>query len=282
MAQAAPKASGKRTPFVGGNWKCNGTVKSVTELANGLAEFAAKSDATSNVDVLVSPISIQIPLVQSLLSKTSLIVACQNVSATGTGAYTGEIAPSQLIDLGVNTTLIGHSERRKYYGETNAVTATKVTNALSAGLNVVCCLGESLEEREANKVEAVCFASLGAVAKGVKDFEESKEKEKASEVSAWASVVIAYEPVWAIGTGVACDADKAQATHKVLRKWFAENVSAEVAQSIRIIYGGSVKPKNCAELIAQPDIDGFLVGGASLKAETFGPIIESASKQAKL
>jgi len=278
MAQAAPKDSGKRTPFVGGNWKCNGTVKSVTELANGLADFVSKSDATSNVDVLVAPISIQIPLVQNLLEKTKIIVACQNVSATGTGAYTGEIAPSQLTDMNINTTLIGHSERRKYYGETNEVTALKVTNALKAGLNVVCCLGESLEERQNDKVEEVCFASLAAVAKGVKDFDESKEK----AAEAWASVVIAYEPVWAIGTGVACDKDKAQATHVVLRKWFKENVSEEVAQNIRIIYGGSVKPKNCEELIAQPDIDGFLVGGASLKAETFGPIIESAAKQAKL
>jgi len=274
MAQEAPKATSARTPFVGGNWKCNGTVESTTALAKGLADFMAKNEATSKVDVLVSPIAIQIPLVQSLLEKTKIIVASQNVSATGTGAYTGEIAPSQLVDLGINTTLIGHSERRKYFGETNEVTATKVTNALKAGLNVVCCLGESLEERKTDKVEEVCFASLAAIKKGVTDFDESKAAE------AWRSVVIAYEPVWAIGTGVACDNDKAQATHVVLRKWFKENVSEEVAQSIRIIYGGSVKPKNCEELIAQADIDGFLVGGASLKAETFGPIIEAAAKAA--
>ena len=217
----------------------------------------------------MSPISIQIPLVQSKLDKANFIVASQNVSATGTGAFTGEIAAEQLCDLGITTTLIGHSERRKFYGETNEVVTQKVKAALAAKLNIVACLGETLEERKDNKVEEICFASLKAIADGVGD-----------DKSAWNNIVIAYEPVWAIGTGVACDADKAQATQLALRKWFKEKVSEDVAGSIRIIYGGSVKPKNCEELIAQPDIDGFLVGGASLKAETFGPIIQAVQKEA--
>eukprot|EP00484_Ammonia_sp_Unknown_P012630 CAMPEP_0197058108 /NCGR_PEP_ID=MMETSP1384-20130603/104194_1 /TAXON_ID=29189 /ORGANISM="Ammonia sp." /LENGTH=189 /DNA_ID=CAMNT_0042492743 /DNA_START=58 /DNA_END=623 /DNA_ORIENTATION=+ len=189
MAQAK-KAS--RKYYVGGNWKCNLTVKSATELCEGLAKIDTKG-----VDVLVSPISIQIPLVQSKLPK-DFIIASQNVSATGPGAYTGEIAAEQLVDLGLNTTLIGHSERRKYYGDTNEVITKKVERALSQKLNAVCCLGETLEERKSNKVEEVCFASLKAIADGV-----GKDK------SAWDSIVIAYEPVWAIGTGVACDAEKA-------------------------------------------------------------------------
>ena len=152
---------------------------------------------------MVSPIAIHIPLAQSKLPKESFIVSSQNVSATETGAFTGEIAASQLMDLGINTTLIGHSERRKMFGDTNEVITEKVKRAMAQKMNVVACLGETLEERKSNKVEEVCFASLEAIAKGVD--------------GAWDNVVIAYEPVWAIGTGVACDKEKAQATHKALR-----------------------------------------------------------------
>jgi len=258
----AQPAAPKRTFFVGGNWKCNGTVKSVTELCDGLSKIDTKG-----IQVLVSPISIHLPLVQSKLPQDQFIVSSQNVSATAPGAYTGEIAAEQLCDLGINTTLIGHSERRKYYGETNEIISQKVKRALSQKLNAVCCLGETLDERKDNKVEEVCFASLKAIADGVGD-----------DKAGWNNIVIAYEPVWAIGTGVACDAAKAQATQASLRKWFKDNISEEVANDIRIIYGGSVKPANCEELIAQPDIDGFLVGGASLKAESFGEIIEAVKK----
>eukprot|EP01083_Nonionella_stella_P078234 213981_1 len=245
----------KRKPFVGGNWKSNGTVKSVSVLADGLAAIN-----TTGIDVLVAPLPIHIPIVQSKLSKSKIIISCQNVSATKTGAFTGEIASTQLIDLGVNTTLIGHSERRKYYGETNEIITKKVAIALKNKLNIVCCLGETLAQRKANKVEEVCRASMQAIADGVGK-------------NGWDNVVIAYEPVWAIGTGVACSPDKAEETHYGIRKWFKETISDAVSRSIRIIYGGSVKPKNCKELIAQPDIDGFLVGGAALKAESFGKII---------
>lgn len=217
---------------------------------------------------MVAPIAIHIPLAQSKLSKDAFIVSSQNVSATGQGAFTGELAADQLVDLGLTTTIIGHSERRAMFGETNEVVTQKVKAALAAKLNVVACLGETLEERKQDKVEEVCFASLKAIADGV-----------GADKGAWNNIVIAYEPVWAIGTGVACDADKAQATQASLRKWFKDNVSEDVANSIRIIYGGSVKPANCEELIAQPDIDGFLVGGAALKVETYGPIIAAAQKE---
>eukprot|EP01084_Bolivina_argentea_P292421 502712_1 len=262
MAQAAVET---RKFFVGGNWKCNGTVKSVTELCDGLAKID-----TSGVDVLVSPVSIQIPLVQSKLKNCNIIISSQNVSATAPGAFTGEIAAEQLIDLGLNTTLIGHSERRKYYGDTNELITKKVKRSLDNKLNLVCCLGETLEERKADKVEEVCFASLKAIADGV-----------GNDKSLWNNIVIAYEPVWAIGTGVACSPDKAQTTHKSLRKWLKENISDDVANKTRIIYGGSVKPKNCEELIKQPDIDGFLVGGAALKVDSYGTIIKSAQDASK-
>eukprot|EP01084_Bolivina_argentea_P110276 196947_1 len=251
---AEEKQDCKRTFFVGGNWKCNGTKKSVTDLCDGLAKIDTKG-----IDVLVAPVSIHIPLVQSKLPSDSFIVSCQNVSATGPGAYTAEIAAEQLSDLGITTTLIGHSERRKYYGETNEITTTKIQRALSQKIKCVCCLGETLEERKSNKVEQVCFASLKAIAAGVGD-------------SGWNN--IAYEPVWAIGTGVACSPDKARETHGQIRKWFKDNISHDIAKKIRIIYGGSVKPKNCKDLIIQPDIDGFLVGGAALKADSFGAIIK--------
>eukprot|EP01084_Bolivina_argentea_P110274 196945_1 len=256
--------TGPRKYFIGGNWKCNGSVKSVSELADGLSRID-----TSGVDVLVAPLPIHLPLVQNKLSKSKIIVSSQNVSATKMGAYTGEIAAKQLQDMGINTTLIGHSERRKYYGETNEITTTKIQRALSQKIKCVCCLGETLEERKSNKVEQVCFASLKAIAQGV-------GKDKAQ----WDNIVIAYEPVWAIGTGVACDKDKAQITHASLRKWFKDNIGDDIANSIRIIYGGSVKPKNCEELIAQKDIDGFLVGGASLKPDMYGKIIEGVQKEA--
>jgi len=268
MAAPAPApaaAAADRTLFVGGNWKCNGSVKSVTALCDGLSKVDTKG-----IQVLVSPISAHLPLVSSKLSSDAFIVAAQNVSATGPGAFTGEVSAEQLMDLGISTTLIGHSERRKYYGEADAVVTKKVQRALSQGLRAVCCLGETLEERKEGKVEEVCFASLKAIAAGVGD-----------EESAWRHIVIAYEPVWAIGTGVACDAEKAQATHATLRKWFGDNVSGDVSKSIRIIYGGSVKPTNCEALIAQPDIDGFLVGGASLKADSYGAIVEAVQKAAR-
>eukprot|EP01083_Nonionella_stella_P184290 668621_1 len=167
----------KRKPFVGGNWKCNGTLKSVHALAEGLAEIN-----TLGIDVLVAPLAIHIPMVQSKLSKSKIIISSQNVSATNTGAFTGEIACAQLMDFGVNTALIGHSERRKYYGETNDIISKKVVIALENKLDIVCCLGETLDERKANKVEEVCFASLQAIANGVGK-------------NGWDKVVIAYEPV---------------------------------------------------------------------------------------
>merc|ERR1719382_1362795 len=184
-------------------------------------------------------------------------VSSQNCSKTGSGAFTGEWTAESLVDLGMAWTLIGHSERRAKYGETDADTAEKVAKCQEAGVNVIFCIGEQLEEREAGKTDEVNKRQLGAVIPKIKD---------------WSKIVIAYEPVWAIGTGKVATPAQAQETQAAIRAFLKEAVSAEVAEKVRIQYGGSVTPDNCAELMSQPDIDGFLVGGASLKP-TFSDII---------
>jgi triosephosphate isomerase (TIM) len=244
-----------RKIFIGGNWKSNGDlqfVKNHTEFLNSI-EFDSQK-----CEVSVSPIFIHLyEVLQSLNSK--YIVSSQNVSMFDNGAYTGEISAKQLKDLGVNWTIIGHSERRQYFGENEEVIAKKVKIALDNGLNVIACIGEKLSEREAGQFI---------------DVVSSQMKTLVASVSEWSRVVIAYEPVWAIGTGVTATKEQAQEVHAEIRKFLASNVSDEVARQVRIIYGGSVTEKNAEELITQTDIDGFLVGGASLKTG-FKTIIES-------
>merc|ERR1719411_2265662 len=186
-------------------------------------------------------------------------VASQNVSAYDKGAYTGEVTGPQLLDLGVKTTIIGHSERRTYFGECDKVVGTKVSKAQAAGLTAIVCLGETDQQRKDGKVNDVLLASM---------------KEIVANVTDWSSVIIAYEPVWAIGTGNVCSPKIAQEVCYFLRNYLKDAVNLNVANSTRIIYGGSVKPKNAADLISQPDVDGFLVGGASLKPDMFGDIIK--------
>jgi len=240
-----------RRPIVGGNWKCN------PASASKLPELVANIEAcdTSKCDVYVCPS----PLHTALVSfKNGAKVAPQNCNFSGCGAYTGEMAADQMVDMGIEWVLMGHSERRGEFGlptpaESNALLATKLAYALDKGLKVVFCIGEPLPIREqgAAAVLAECIKQLEQI-KGLLDP---------------ARVVIAYEPVWAIGTGVTATPEQAQETHAAIRAWIAENVSAQCAADIRIQYGGSANAKNAPELSACPDIDGFLVGGASLKAE---------------
>lgn len=244
-----------RKPFVGGNWKSNGTIESARELCRSLTSGSAAY--RSKVDVVVCPITPHISLVNKFVRKSPLRVGAQDVSATGEGAFTGEISAGQLKDSGITWSLIGHSERRTKYGETDAVTAEKIEKCQAAGVSVIFCIGELLQEREAGKTDEVNKRMMDAVYSKIKD---------------WKKVVIAYEPVWAIGTGKVATPDQAQDAHAAVRKMIASAVSEEVAQSVRILYGGSVTPDNCKELIGKPDIDGFLVGGASLKP-TFTDII---------
>lgn len=255
-------AAGRRA-FIGGNWKCNKTLSEVSELAAGISQLCAES----NADVMVSPTPIYLPAVLANASN-GLIVSSQNVSASSFGAFTGEIAPEQLLDLGVRWTIIGHSERRKYYGESDSVVTTKVKQSLEKGLNVVACFGETHAQREAGETDRVVLSQVRAIAEGA--------------AGHWGNVVLAYEPVWAIGTGLTCDAGEAQRVCALLRTTLSSTVSSQVAQATRIIYGGSVKAKNCQTLMAKPDIDGFLVGGASLSVEKFAPIIASAKMMSNL
>ncbi|KAF1335608.1 Triose-phosphate isomerase, partial [Globisporangium splendens] len=256
--------AGGRKVVIGGNWKCNGTKQSVRDL---IAVLNKTEVNTSQVEVVVAPPALHLQLAQDLIQK-NISVSAQNVSLTGFGAYTGEIAAEQLLDFGLTWTITGHSERRAYYGETDEIVAKKTKRALDLGLKVIFCIGETLEQRKADQTLEVLKRQTQALASII------SEKD-------WDRVVIAYEPVWAIGTGVVATPAQAQEAHKNLRDWIASKVSATVAQKVRIIYGGSVNGGNCAELIALEDVDGFLVGGASLKPE-FNTIIRTPCEEEPL
>ncbi|KAF2825630.1 Triosephosphate isomerase [Ophiobolus disseminans] len=231
--------------FVGGNFKMNGTVKSIKEILDNLNN--AKLD--SNTEVVVAPPSLYLLLAREHLRK-GLEVAAQNIFDKPSGAFTGEISADQLKDSGITWTILGHSERRVILQEDDQFVASKTKAALDSGLGVILCCGESLEQREAGKTIEVVTRQLKAVADKVKD---------------WSKVVVAYEPIWAIGTGKVATTEQAQEVHKAIREWLKKEVSDEAAEKTRILYGGSVTEKNCKELAKQADIDGFLVGGASLK-----------------
>lgn len=211
------------------------------------------------VEVVVSPPFVFLPLVKNLL-RPDFHVAAQNCWVKKGGAFTGEVSAEMLVNLGIPWVILGHSERRQILNETNEFVGEKVAYALSKGLKVIACVGETLEQRESGTTVEVVAAQTKAIAE---------------RVSNWADVVLAYEPVWAIGTGKVATPAQAQEVHFELRKWFHANISPEVAATIRIIYGGSVNGANSKELAVQPDVDGFLVGGASLKPE-FIDIIKSA------
>ena len=237
--------------LIGGNWKSNGTKASVSKLVKGLNDAGG---IPPWVEVVVGVPSIFIPEVLKTIRK-DITVGAQDCSATSYGAYTGEIPAEMLKEMGVSWVILGHSERRTNQGESSELVATKTKNALDAGLKVMVCCGETLAEREAGKIDAVVLDDhLGAL-KG-----KFSEKE-------WESIAIAYEPVWAIGTGVTATPEQAQDVHAKIRAWISTNVSPSVASSVRIQYGGSMKAANAEGLLTKPDIDGGLIGGASLKTE---------------
>ncbi|KAK8802617.1 hypothetical protein WA171_006293 [Blastocystis sp. BT1] len=241
-----------RRLFIGGNWKCNGTKASLTDLIN---TFNAAGEIKADRDVVIAPTAIHIGFVQGLL-RPEIQIAAQNIwKVNGYGAYTGELCAPMLKDFGINWTILGHSERRHTVAaESDELIAEKVKVALANGVKVILCIGELLEDRESGKTMDVCKAQLKAVV----DVLEEKD---------WENIVIAYEPVWAIGTGKVATPDQAEETHAAIRAYMASSVSPAVAENVRIIYGGSVNAKNCDNLISKEDIDGFLVGGASLKPE---------------
>jgi len=233
--------------FVGGNWKMNGDLAQIDKLVEMLNSASIDVDA----EVVCAPPALYLAHVRDALT-SRIHVAGQNCYKVPKGAFTGDISPAMLSDVGARYVILGHSERRHVFGETDELIGQKVKHAVDAGLTVIACIGEKLDQREAGKTLEVNFAQLSAIA---------------ANVSNWQKVVVAYEPVWAIGTGVTASPQQAQEVHEKLREWLTTNVSAFVGRTTRIIYGGSVTGSNCRELGAQPDIDGFLVGGASLKKD---------------
>jgi len=254
-----PAKEGERQYLIGGNWKCNGTIDSANELID---VFNKAGPIPANVEVAIAAPYIHLGLLLTKL-RSDIAVSAQDCGVSEKcGAYTGEVGASQLVDLGCSWVIIGHSERREGFGmagEDNELVAKKVKVALDAGLKVMFAIGEKKEEREAGTTMDVCAKQLEPAAKILEEAD-------------WENVAIAYEPVWAIGTGLTATPEMAQETHAGIRKWVSDNVSPKVAKEVRIQYGGSMKGANAKDLLAQPDIDGGLIGGASLKADFFNVV----------
>ena len=240
-----------RQPMVAGNWKMNGSSDSVKELMNGIKDGIGGA----NAEVVVCPPFVYIPSVADAIADSGIKLGAQNMCDQDAGAFTGEVSGPMLKDVGCDYVIIGHSERRAMYGETDEVTAVKYGAVLKNGLKPIFCIGETLEERESGITEEVVGRQIDAIL-------------KSDGIASLAKAVLAYEPVWAIGTGKTATPDQAQEVHAFIRNKIAAQ-DAGIAEGLRILYGGSMNPANAAELRSQPDIDGGLIGGASLKAEDF-------------
>lgn len=250
-----------RRPFVAGNWKMNTDRAAGVTLARGIAEAVADDD--DSVDVLVAPPFPYLASVGDAIAGGRVALGAQNAHFEKSGAFTGEVAPAMLADIGCRDVILGHSERRQIFGESNELINKKMGAAFSCGLGVILCIGETLDERDGGRTEDVLKAQLA----GCLDGRSPGELDE---------LVIAYEPVWAIGTGRTATPEQAQSAHAFVRQWMTTNYGSEIGESVRIQYGGSVKPENAAELLALPDVDGALVGGASLQVEPFLAIIRAA------
>lgn len=248
-----------RQPLVAGNWKMNGSRASVAELLSGIR---AGIGAIAKAEVAVCPPFPFLQMTEEALRGSPIAWGAQNLCTEPSGAFTGEVAGSMIREFGCTYVIVGHSERREYYGEDNQVVARKEAMARAQGLVPILCVGETLAQREAGITSEVVADQLGAVL-------------ELSGVAAFGVTVIAYEPVWAIGTGLTATPAQAQEVHAFIRGRIAEQ-SSDVAARVRILYGGSMKPDNAADLMAQPDIDGGLIGGASLKANDFLAICAAA------
>ncbi|MCE5268440.1 MAG: triose-phosphate isomerase [Planctomycetaceae bacterium] len=249
-----------RRPFIAGNWKMNLNRASAVALAEGVAKAA---ESVQGVDLAVCPPSCYLDAVGRAISGSKVLLGAQNMYHEPAGAFTGELSAAMLRDLGCTYVILGHSERRHILGETDAAINKKVHAALSAELIPIVCVGELLSEREAGQTLAVIR----------RQFEGSLAGLSAEQM---ATVVLAYEPVWAIGTGKVATPQQAEEVHLALRKLIEQRYNGSIAGSVRLQYGGSVKPDNAAELLHQPDIDGALVGGASLRADQFLGIVAGA------
>lgn len=250
-----------RRKLIAGNWKMNAGPKEAENLLNGLKEELGNGDFQT--DILVFPPYLTISAALNQLKDTPIQVGAQNLHFQDNGAYTGEISSRMIKEAGCKHVIVGHSERREYFGENNEIAAKKTAKAIADGLHVVLCVGETLEERKKDMQQKVVIDQLKAVINRLTEEDTS-------------SLTIAYEPVWAIGTGETATPGQAQEMHLFIRNYLSEIWSTQRLQDIRILYGGSMKPANAEELLQQPDVDGGLVGGASLNAESFAKIIRIA------
>ena len=242
-----------RKPIIAGNWKMNNTASEGVALVNALKPLVKNADC----EVVVCVPAIDIPAVSEALKGSNIALGAQNVHFEIKGAFTGEISANMLKEYGVKYVIIGHSERRQYFGETDETVNQRTLTALNAGLTPIVCVGESLEERETGKTESVLDKQLTDGLKGIEDITK---------------IVIAYEPVWAIGTGKTATSEQANETIGYIRKKIGELFCPKCAEKLRIQYGGSMNAGNCKELMAMPEIDGGLIGGASLKPNDFAAI----------
>ena len=247
----------QRIPLIAGNWKMHTTLVDACKLASDVAKAAA---GASDRQVMLSPPFTVISEVSHIIRDSGIVLAGQNVCWEAQGAFTGEISPVMLKDAGAEAAIVGHSERRQIFGENDALVNKRVNGALGYGLTVILCIGETLDEREKSNT----FNVLEKQIRGGLENVSAEEMDR---------MVIAYEPVWAIGTGKTASKEQAQEAHAFIRALVEKLFEKGVAEKLRILYGGSVKPGNVDELMAQPDIDGALVGGAALDAESFGRII---------
>ncbi len=250
-----------RSKIVAGNWKMNKNVTESKALAEGLVS-ELKGVSLDNTRVIVAPTFINLTTVLGATEGSAVEVAAQNMHQEASGAYTGEISADMLTSTGIKSVILGHSERREYFGEDEALLAKKTDAALANGLEVIYCFGEVKEEREANTQEQV-------VAKQI------SEALFHLDAAAWSNIVLAYEPVWAIGTGLTASAEQAQEMHAFIRGFVADKYGADVANNVSILYGGSCKPSNAEEIFSKPDVDGGLIGGASLVAADFAAVIKA-------
>ena len=247
-----------RTPVIAGNWKMNKTVAEAVALASEIKEKVA---GVENVKIIVCPVFTAVKSVADVLKGTNVKVGAQDMYWETSGAYTGEVSGEMLLEAGAEYVIIGHSERRQYFGETNETVNKKLKKALAIGLKPIVCIGETLADRESGATEAVVEKQVREGFVGL-TAEEMK------------GTIIAYEPVWAIGTGKTATAEQAEAVHAFVRNLVAQLWDKETADAVVIQYGGSMKPENVASLLAQPDIDGGLIGGAALKADSFEKLVK--------
>ncbi len=246
----------KRKPIIAGNWKMNKTTAEARDLAAKLIPLVS---SVKDREIVLGPAFTSLEAVSETIKGTNIVLAAQTMQWEDKGAFTGEISAEMLLDLGCKYVIIGHSERRQYFGETDETVNKKVKQALKKGLLPIMCVGETLAEREAGRLNDIINRQVTG---GLKDISADDMKK----------IVIAYEPVWAIGTGRTATPEQANEVHALIRQKAKSLYSAEIAEILRIQYGGSVTPENVSQLMSKPDIDGALVGGASLKPESFGAL----------